>query len=147
MDVLRNIESAHLKTDIPDFGSGDTVRVAVRVVEGEKIRSQIFQGVVLARNNAGTRETVTVRKISDGVAVERVFPIHSPNVTGIEVIRRGRVRRAKLTYLRGRKGRGARIRERTLERSGMSRAARKAARVASKSESAAADKGAEQTSE
>jgi large subunit ribosomal protein L19 len=118
MDVLRNIEAPHLKADVPDFGPGDTVRVAVRVVEGEKVRAQIFQGVVIARDNAGSRETVTVRKISEGVAVERVFPIHSPNVTGIEVVRRGRVRRAKLTYLRGRKGRSARIRERGRERGG-----------------------------
>ena len=112
MDALRNIEARQLKTDIPAFGSGDTVQIAVRVVEGEKVRSQFFQGVVIARNNSGARETVTVRKISDGVAVERIFPIHSPNVTTIEIIRRGRVRRAKLTFLRGRKGRSARIRER-----------------------------------
>jgi large subunit ribosomal protein L19 len=115
MDSLRNIEARQLKTSIPEFGPGDTVQIAVRVVEGEKVRSQFFQGVVVARNNSGARETVTVRKISDGVAVERIFPIHSPNVTTIEVVRRGRVRRAKLTFLRGRKGRSARIRERSRE--------------------------------
>jgi len=115
MDVLRNVEAPHLKGELPKFGSGDTVRVAVRVVEGEKVRTQLFQGVVIARSGSGTRETFTVRKISDGVAVERVFPVHSPNVTEIEVIRRGRVRRAKLTYLRGRKGRSARIRERAYD--------------------------------
>jgi len=115
MDSLGNIEARQLKTDIPEFGPGDTVQVAVRVVEGEKVRSQFFQGVVVARNNSGARETVTVRKISEGVAVERIFPIHSPNVTTIEVVRRGRVRRAKLTFLRGRKGRSARIRERAAE--------------------------------
>ncbi|MBM3318579.1 MAG: 50S ribosomal protein L19 [Candidatus Eisenbacteria bacterium] len=113
MEVLRNIEARQLKAEIPGFAPGDTVQVAVRVVEGEKVRSQLFQGVVVARNNSGLRETVTVRKISDGVAVERIFPIHSPNVTAIEVVRHGRVRRAKLTYLRGRKGKSARIRERS----------------------------------
>jgi large subunit ribosomal protein L19 len=111
MDVLRNVEAPHLKTQIPAFGPGDTVRIAVRVVEGDKVRSQIFQGVVIARAHSGTRESFTVRKVSDGVAVERVFPLHSPNVTTIEVVRHGRVRRAKLTYMRGRKGRSARIRE------------------------------------
>ena len=118
MDFLRNIEARQLKADLPEFGPGDTVQVAVRVVEGEKVRSQVFQGVVVARNNSGVRETVTVRKISEGVAVERIFPIHSPNVTTIEVMRHGRVRRAKLSYLRGRKGRGARIRERSIDQSG-----------------------------
>lgn len=115
MDSLGNIEARQLKTNVPEFGPGDTVQIAVRVVEGEKVRSQFFQGVVVARNNSGARETVTVRKISEGVAVERIFPIHSPNVTTIEVVRRGRVRRAKLTFLRGRKGRSARIRERAAE--------------------------------
>ena len=115
MDVLRNVEAPHLKGELPRFQPGDTVRVAVRVVEGEKVRAQVFQGVVMARCGSGTRETFTVRKISDGVAVERVFPVHSPNVTDIEVVRRGRVRRSKLTYLRGRKGKSARIRERALE--------------------------------
>lgn len=114
MDVIRNIEAGYLKSEIPDFGPGDTVRVSVRVVEGEKTRSQIFQGVVIARSGGGTRESLTLRKISNGVAVERIFPLHSPNLQSIEVVRRGRVRRAKLTYLRGRKGRSARIRERSL---------------------------------
>jgi large subunit ribosomal protein L19 len=112
MDVLRNVEAPHIKTRIPDFGPGDTVRIAVRVVEGDKVRSQLFQGVVVARAHSGARESFTVRKVSDGVAVERVFPLHSPNVTEIEVVRHGRVRRAKLTYMRGRKGRSARIKER-----------------------------------
>jgi large subunit ribosomal protein L19 len=116
MDVLRNIEAPHIKEQVPEFGPGDTVRIAVRVVEGDKVRSQVFQGVVIARANSGTRASFTVRKVSEGVAVERVFPLHSPNVTGIEVVRRGRVRRAKLTYMRGRKGRSARIRERGRER-------------------------------
>jgi large subunit ribosomal protein L19 len=113
MDVLRNIEAPHIKSKVPDFGPGDTVRIAVRVVEGDKVRSQLFQGVVIARAHSGARESFTVRKVSEGVAVERIFPLHSPNVTTIEVVRRGRVRRAKLTYMRGRKGRSARIRERS----------------------------------
>jgi len=113
MDILRNIEAPHVKPEVPVFGPGDTIRVAVRVVEGDKVRSQIFQGVVVARAGAGARATFTVRKISDGVAVERIFPLHSPNVSAIEVMRKGRVRRARLTYLRGRKGKSARIRERT----------------------------------
>ena len=111
MDVIRNIEAPHLKQGVPEFGPGDTVRIRVRVVEGEKVRQQAFQGVVIARSHSGTSETFTVRKVSDGVGIERIFPLNSPNVEGIEVIRRGRVRRAKLTYLRGRTGKGARIRE------------------------------------
>jgi large subunit ribosomal protein L19 len=111
MDVIRNIEAPHLKQDVPEFGPGDTVRVRVRVVEGEKVRQQAFQGVVIARCHSGTGETFTVRKVTDGVGIERIFPLHSPNVEGIEVVRRGRVRRAKLTYLRGRTGKSARIRE------------------------------------
>ncbi len=111
MDVIRNIEAPHLKGDVPDFGPGDTIRVMVRVVEGEKVRQQAFQGTVIARNRTGTSETFTMRKVTDGVGIERVFPLHSPNVQDIQVVRRGRVRRAKLTYLRGRKGKSARIRE------------------------------------
>jgi large subunit ribosomal protein L19 len=116
MDVIRNIEAPHLRQDIPDFKVGDTVRLAVRVVEGDKVRQQPFQGVVMARERTGTRETFTVRKITDGVAIERIFPLHSPNLQSIEVVRRGRVRRAKLTYLRGRKGKSARIRESTRQK-------------------------------
>lgn len=113
MDVIRNIESGQLKKEIPVLTPGDTLKVSVRVVEGEKTRSQIFQGVLIARSNSGARATITLRKVSDGVAVERIFPIHSPNVQSIEIVRHGRVRRARLTYLRGRKGRSARIREQT----------------------------------
>ncbi len=111
MDVIRNIEAPHLKQELPEFAPGDTVRVKVRVVEGQKVRQQAFQGVVIARSRAGVSETFTVRKITDGVGIERIFPLHSPNVEAIEVVRRGRVRRAKLTYLRGRTGKRARIRE------------------------------------
>lgn len=113
MDVIRNIEAQHLKEQVPDFNPGDTVKVQVRVVEGEKVRQQAFQGVVIARKRSGSHETFTVRKISDGVGIERVFPLHSPNIQSIEVVRRGRVRRAKLTYLRGRTGKRARVREQT----------------------------------
>ncbi len=116
MDVMKSVEAANLKEEVPVFGPGDTVRISVRVVEGDKIRAQIFQGVVIARSNSGVRATFTVRKVSEGVAVERIFPLHSPNVSSIEVVRRGRVRRARLTYMRERKGKSARIRERGRER-------------------------------
>ena len=109
--ILREITSDQLKTDLPSFGPGDTLRVHVRVIEGEKERTQVFEGAVIQRRGSGIQETVTVRKITQGVAVERIFPLHSPRVARIENIRRGRVRRARLFYLRGRKGRAARIRE------------------------------------
>lgn len=125
MDVIRNIEASQLKDSLPEFGPGDTIRIGVRVVEGEKVRQQAFQGTVMSRSRAGVSETVTVRKITDGVGIERIFPIHSPNVESIELIRRGRVRRAKLTYLRGRKGKSARIRELTTR--GRGKAVKKAA--------------------
>jgi large subunit ribosomal protein L19 len=120
MDVIRNIEVQQLKADVPKFGPGDTIRVGVRVVEGSKVRQQAFQGTVMMRSRSGVSETVTVRKITDGVGIERIFPIHSPNVESIELIRRGRVRRARLTYLRGRKGKSARIRELSMHRAGKS---------------------------
>ena len=116
MTHLQQAELPYLKTDVPDFRAGDTVRVHVRVVEGEKSRIQIFQGVVLARRAGGTRETFTVRKISDGVAVERIFPIHSPSIAEIEVARRGKVRQSKLYYLRDLRGKAARIEERREDR-------------------------------
>ena len=112
MDILQVIENEQLKTDIPDFRPGDTVRVHVKVVEAERERIQIFEGVVIARSGGGIRETFTVRKVTQGVGVERTFPLHSPRVDKIEVVRRGRVRRAKLYYLRQRVGKAARIRER-----------------------------------
>ncbi len=111
MDVIRHLESQQLKDKIPDFAPGDTVKVHVLVKEGEKERSQIFQGVVIRRKGSGTNETFTVRKISGGIGVERIFPLHSPNITDIHVVRRGRVRRSKLYYLRALKGKSARIRE------------------------------------
>ncbi|MBE3598044.1 MAG: 50S ribosomal protein L19 [Limnochordaceae bacterium] len=101
-----------LRKDLPDFAPGDTVRVHVKVVEGDRERVQAFEGIVIARDHGGTRETFTVRKISSGIGVERVFPLHSPSIDHIEVVRRGRVRRAKLYYLRERVGKKARVRER-----------------------------------
>jgi large subunit ribosomal protein L19 len=109
---LLEIERPFLRSNVPDFKPGDTVRVQVRVVEGDKERLQAFQGVVIARKGSSTREMFTVRKISGGIGVERIFPLHAPVVDSIEVLRRGRVRRAKLYYLRGLRGKAARIEER-----------------------------------
>jgi large subunit ribosomal protein L19 len=105
------IDNESLRTDVPDFTPGDEVKVHVRVVEGNKERVQIFQGYVIRRQGSGLQETYTVRKLSYGVGVERTFPLHTPTVTKIEVVKRGDVRRAKLYYLRGRTGRAAKIRE------------------------------------
>ena len=111
MNTLDQVEAAFRRDDIPDFGPGDTVRVHVRVVEGGRERVQAFEGVVIARSGAGVRETFTVRKVSFGVGVERIFPVHAPIIQRIEVLRRGAVRRAKLYYLRDRVGRATRIKE------------------------------------
>jgi large subunit ribosomal protein L19 len=116
MNKLQEIESAYLRSDIPDFRSGDTVKVHVKVSEGDKQRIQLFQGLVIGRKGDGTRESFTVRKISGGVGVERVFPLNSPIIDKIEVVRRGRVRRAKLYYLRQLRGKAARIDERRDDR-------------------------------
>jgi large subunit ribosomal protein L19 len=112
MNMLQLFEEEARKDSIPSFQSGDTVRVHVRVIEGEKERIQVFEGVVIARKGGSSRETFTVRKISYGMGVERIFPLHSPMIDKIDVVRAGRVRRAKLYYLRSKKGRAARIRER-----------------------------------
>ena len=109
------IEQAYLRSDIPQFRPGDTVKVHVRVVEGSRERVQVFQGVVIARQNGGLRETFTVRKISFGVGVERTFPVHSPSIAKLEVVSRGQVRRAKLYYLRELRGKKARIKERRID--------------------------------
>jgi len=109
--TIQMFEKMQFRTDIPRFSPGDTVRVHVRVREGEKERIQVFEGVVLGRKGSGIHETFTVRKISYGVGVERIFPVHGPMVESIEVVNQGRVRRAKLNYLRGLKGKAARIRE------------------------------------
>lgn len=112
MNRLDSIEQLQIKETIPAFQSGDTVKVHVRIKEGNKERLQVFEGVVIARKHGGIRETVTVRKISFGVGVERIFPLHATIIDHIDVIRRGRVRRAKLYYLRDLRGKAARIKER-----------------------------------
>lgn len=106
-------QQEYLKDDLPSFEAGDTLRVNVRVREGEKERIQAFEGVCIARKHGGVNETFTVRKISSGIGVERIFPLHSPMVESIKVVRRGRVRRAKLYYLRNLRGKAARIKERS----------------------------------
>src|SRR6516225_10377743 len=121
MNLLQQIEREQVEKlaasrPVPEFDPGDTVRVMVRVTEGERERVQAFEGVCIARKNAGINSNFTLRKISYGEGVERVFPLHSPRITAIEVIRRGVVRRAKLYYLRGRTGKAARITERARER-------------------------------
>ncbi|MFC5380390.1 50S ribosomal protein L19 [Aquipuribacter nitratireducens] len=112
MHTLDALDSAQLRTDVPEFRAGDTVKVHVKVVEGNRSRIQVFAGVVIRRQGGGVRETFTVRKVSFGVGVERTFPLHSPVIDHIEVASRGIVRRAKLYYLRERRGKAARIRER-----------------------------------
>jgi len=111
MNILDSVDAASLRDDVPDFRPGDTVKVNVKVVEGNRSRIQAFQGVVIARSGGGVRETFTVRKISFGVGVERTFPLHSPSLDAIEVVTRGDVRRAKLYYLRSLRGKKAKIRE------------------------------------
>ena len=111
VNIIETLENEQLRSDIPAFRPGDTVRVHVKVIEGKTERIQVFEGVVIARKNQGVRETFTVRRISYGVGVERIFLIHSPRLAKIEVKRRGIVRRAKLFYLRGLSGKAARIRE------------------------------------
>lgn len=115
MQKLDAVDAPSLKTDVPDFRPGDTVKVHVNIVEGQRSRVQIFQGVVIARHGEGVRETFTVRKISFQVGVERKFPVHSPAVAQIEIVSRGDVRRAKLYYLRGLTGKKAKIREKRVD--------------------------------
>lgn len=111
MDMIQTIEREQMKKDIPAFGPGDTVRVHVKVVEGNRERIQVFEGIVIRRRGAGLSETFTVRRVSYGVGVERTFPVHSPRIDHIEVVRKGQVRRAKLYYLRELRGKAARIKE------------------------------------
>jgi large subunit ribosomal protein L19 len=118
---IQEIEKDYIRKDLPAFDPGDTVRVRVRVVEGKKERIQAFEGICIARSGGSVSETFTVRKISGGVGVERIFPLHSPSIAGIEVVRRGQVRRAKLYYLRKRVGKRARVRERRWWLSGKER--------------------------
>jgi large subunit ribosomal protein L19 len=110
MNPMELVEREQLRTDLPDFRVGDTVRVHVKIVEGEKERIQLFEGVVIRKKKGGIRSTFTVRKISYGIGVERIFPTHSPRVERIDILSRGKVRRSKLFYLRGLKGKAARIR-------------------------------------
>ena len=111
MQTLDSVDAASLRTDVPDFRPGDTLKVHVRVVEGNRERVQVFQGVVIRRQGGGVRETFTVRKVSFGVGVERTFPVHTPIISKIEVVTRGDVRRAKLYYLRDRIGKAAKVKE------------------------------------
>ncbi len=110
-NIIDIIEKEGLRTDIPEFRVGDTVKVFVKVIEGSKERLQAFEGVVIARKNGSIRETFTVRRLASGVGVERTFPLHTPKIDHIEVVRRGKVRRAKLYYLRGRTGKAAKIKQ------------------------------------
>lgn len=110
-NIINEITQEQLRTDLPNFRPGDTVRVHVKVVEGTRERIQLYEGVVIQRRGGGISETFTVRKISYGVGVERIFPVHTPKITLLEVIRRGKVRRAKLFYLRSLRGKAARIKE------------------------------------
>ena len=111
-DIIKNIESAQLKAEVPQFRVGDTVRVHALIKEGNRERVQVFEGTVLKKQGGSTRETFTVRKSSNGVGVEKTWPIHSPHVVKVEVIRQGKVRRAKLNYLRDRVGKAAKVKER-----------------------------------
>ena len=110
-DIIKSIEAAQVKAEVADFNVGDTVRVYAKVKEGNRERTQMFEGIVLKRQNGGARETFTVRKFSGGIGVEKTWPVHSPHVEKIEVIRHGKVRRAKLNYLRQRTGKSARVKE------------------------------------
>ena len=110
-NLVKEVAATQLRDDVPEFSSGDTVKVSVKITEGGKSRIQVFEGVVMARRGGGVSETFTVRKISSGIGVERIFGLHSPLVTKIEVVRKGKVRRNKINYLRGRSGKAARIKQ------------------------------------
>jgi large subunit ribosomal protein L19 len=109
MDLVKSLQQGDAKNELPDFKAGDTVRVHIKVVEAQKERIQVFEGTVIKTRGSGTGKTFTVRKISGGLGVERIFPYHSPSITKLEVVRRGKVRRSKLYYLRQRKGRAAQV--------------------------------------
>ena len=118
MDIIRAIEAKQIKDNAENFSVGDTVKVFFKIVEGTTERVQVFEGIVIAKNNSGVRKTFTVRKISYGVGVERIIPMHSPRIEKIEVVRRGRVRRAKLYYLRSRVGKAAKVKELIVKKNG-----------------------------
>ena len=111
MNIIEQIEKENLKGSVPEFNVGDTVKVSFKVIEGTKERIQAFEGIVIARKNSGIRETFTVRRVSYGIGVERTFPVHSPKIAGITVVKRGKVRRAKLYYLRDLTGKAAKVEE------------------------------------
>ena len=111
MDLVKTLTQQYMKPELPQMNVGDTVRVTVRVKEGNRVRNQAFDGTIIAKKHGGINETITVRRISYGVGVEKVFPVHSPSIDKIEVVRNGAVRRAKLYYLRGRVGKGAKVKE------------------------------------
>jgi large subunit ribosomal protein L19 len=111
MDLLRAVDNSQIRTDLPLFRSGDTVRVHVKIKEGEKYRIQVFEGVVIAQKRNGVSSTFTVRKVSSGYGIERIFPVHSPIIEKLEVVKGGKVRRARLYFLRGRRGKAARLKE------------------------------------
>lgn len=111
MDLVKALTEKYMKPELPEMNVGDTVRVTVRVKEGNRVRNQAFDGTIIAKKHGGINETITVRRISYGVGVEKVFPVHSPSIDKIEVVRSGAVRRAKLYYLRGRVGKGAKVKE------------------------------------
>lgn len=113
-EIIRKIEATQLKAELPQFRVGDTVRVHAKIKEGNRERIQVFEGTVLKRQNGGNRETFTVRKTSNGIGVEKTWPVHSPNVEKVEVVRYGKVRRAKLNYLRNRVGKRAKVKERVV---------------------------------
>jgi len=136
MKRIAQIEKSYMKENVPDFGVGDTVKVHVKIREGDKERLQIFQGTVISRRGGGTGETFTVRKISGGIGVERIFPLHSPNVSQIERIRQGKVRRAKLYYLRELTGKSARITEKLVDKTA-EKAEKKAKKPAKKAKAKA----------
>ena len=144
-ETVQAIEANQLRNDIPDFQPGDTVRVHVRIKEGDKERLQAFEGVVIARKHGGVRETITVRKTSFGIGVERIFPLHATVIDHIDVVRRGRVRRAKLYYLRKLRGKAARIRERDMRTEKAAKAAAAAINAAAEAASAAAKRSAVET--
>ncbi|NWG12914.1 MAG: 50S ribosomal protein L19 [Acidobacteria bacterium] len=111
MNLIQSVDNSQMRTDLPDFRAGDTVRVHVKIREGDKYRIQVFEGVVIARKRAGMSSTFTVRKVSFGYGIERIFPLHSPIIDRLEVVKSGKVRRSRLYYLRGRRGKAARLKE------------------------------------
>ena len=149
MKRIAQIEKSYMRDDIPQFNSGDTLKVHVKIKEGDKERIQVFQGIVIGNRGSGTGATFTVRKMSNGIGVERVFPAHSPNIEKVELVRSGRVRRAKLYYLRDLTGKSARIREKIVDTAKVAEAKEKAAKVArtAKAEKAKAEAKAEASEE